>query len=67
MNHSVLCANGDCEISHHSWLADGASRDGWSKAKGRWRCPRHAACQHCEAPVPTGTSACASCANEREP
>lgn len=66
-NYSVLCANEDCEVSHHSRSADGAERDGWSCAKGRWRCPRHAICQYCEVPVPAGMNTCASCADERGP
>jgi hypothetical protein len=67
MNYSILCANEDCEVSHHSQSADGASQAGWSKAKGLWRCPRHAICQYCEAPVSAGTNTCRWCADERGP
>jgi hypothetical protein len=65
MNYSVLCANEDCEVTHHGKSADGASQDGWSKAKGLWRCPRHAICQYCGVFVPAGMNTCVACANER--
>jgi hypothetical protein len=67
MSYSVLCANEDCASRHHSWSADGAGRDGWSEAKGRWRCPRHAICQYCGVSLSDGANTCTSCADERGP
>ena len=67
VTYSTSCAEDGCDVVHHSWHADRARQDGWSEARGVWRCPLHAVCQYCKVKLAMGLNTCATCADERGP